>query len=149
MPPISSTSVSNLLFGIFSQYVPPGELQARTVIADDEYLPVPLDMVMASITSDPILAPERYRRNVFDCDDYVMHMKTKLGLFAQTNKLIAPLAFGFILTTVHAYNFGLDPSGTIFIVNTQSSDRPVQTDPNLFGVFLNLSNKNIVRLIYI
>jgi hypothetical protein len=104
------------------------------------------------IISDPILLPEKYRRDIFDCDDYVGYLKTKMNLLAaNTAGQTRPFAFGFIITSTHAYNFGIATNKKLFVLNTQSDhhDFLYPDSSNQLGLFLKLNAQNQIKLIYI
>jgi hypothetical protein len=141
-------TVLNILHSGFSQLI--GEdFPKLTIIADDNYSTVGRDWVIDAITTDPILSPSHYVNNVFDCDDYVLYLKTKISLYAQSNKLKSPLALGFIMTNRHAFNFCIDDNRDTHIINTQSDDKASTSDPGSFKAFLNLTGSNSIQLIYI
>lgn len=148
-PLIDQSTMANVLRYYFQALVIPAEFPIRVDIVDDQYLPVSPGPIVTAILNDPILAPSSYINDVFDCDDYVMYLRTKLALYAQQNHAPAPFALGIILTRVHAFNFCIDAQKQPFLIDTQSSTKPVTGDPQQFGSFLGLSAANSVRLIYI
>jgi len=145
---LSQIEIDNIISGCF-QLLVGRELLTRLIISDEEYLGIDPQWVVNSIITDPILAPKRYRKNVFDCDDYVIYLKSKTGLYAQNNKLSCPLAIGFLLTKIHAYNFCIDDNRTLHIINTQSKERKTSSDQNNFSTFLEIDESNPIQFIYI
>lgn len=121
------------------------------VIVDEVYRPVDAALVVASIKADTMLARTSYAPNVFDCDDYVVYLRTKLAIWARNNGLSQPLAVGYIITTEHAFNFCIDSDQRVVLINTQSETEHIDTaeNPMTFASFLNLSPGNDLRLIYI
>ncbi|HYE17380.1 MAG TPA: hypothetical protein VEA69_02990 [Tepidisphaeraceae bacterium] len=139
-----------LLFNVFGQLVPsPGEFAARCQIADTTYLGVSAEFVRQAILTDPVLAPVNYVNDLFDCDDYVQYLRTRMALLGANRRLAAPLAVGFILTAEHAFNFCVGPTGQLTLINTQSDDRAVVSDPSAFAAFMWVSNANRVQSIYV
>jgi hypothetical protein len=149
-PIISSNQVQNILSYYFSALIPPNEFAIRTIIADGSYITVPPGWVRNCIVADPILAPENYVNDVFDCDDYVQYLKTKVSLYAASKKFPAPIAVGYLFTKIHAFSFCIDPSSQLYLINTQSTTRPVNGDRDLFPQFLAFHpNDNPLTAIYI
>jgi hypothetical protein len=142
--PLTYQNVRQALVSAFSRLVP----IERIVISDTRYLTIPVAPVLQLIHSDPFLSPGAYRSEVFDCDDYVMYVKTKLALYAQQHDLAAPLALGFALTVEHAFTVGIADEG-VFLIDTQSDTTPVATDPSVFAAFMRLTSGNIIQFLYI
>ena len=146
---LRKNTVLNILSFGFSKLMGDEDFSKLTIVADESYGTVERDWVMAGITTDPVLSPDHYVNDVFDCDDYVLYLKTKMSLYAQANKLKTPLAVGFIMTKRHAFNFCIDQKRDIHIINTQSGDKASTSDPNTFAAFLNLTGSNSIQIIYI
>jgi hypothetical protein len=150
--PITSNTVYNILRYYFGSLISDEYFNYIITIADTSYLPVNGDWLRDMVIHDPILAPDRYRRDIFDCDDYVLYVKTKVSLFAANSPTITrPFAVGYILTDVHAFNFGIDDVNSIFILNTQSAERSV-IKPQFAedcAKILELSANNPIKHIYI
>jgi hypothetical protein len=144
---LTKMEVANILQNAFGNLMGP-DFPKRTIIADDVYESVDIGLLLKSIETDPVLSPGMYRRDVFDCDDYVMYLKTKMSLFAQ-NHGSAPIGVGILLTEQHAFNIGIDEHAVLHIINTQSADRGIINDIGHFGEWLRLSNTNIIQLLYI
>ena len=142
---LSFTSVQQLLHSVFDAMTPTPPI----VVVDEQYSTVEPDTVLASITADPILASSSFRQNVFDCDDYVLYLRTKVALFASRTGLPAPLAVGYLITAEHAFNFCIDPAQRITLIDTQSNTVPSTNDPAEFTSFLNLTPGNTLALVYI
>src|SRR5262245_50727730 len=104
-PVIANDQVLNILSYYFSKLIPAEEFLLRTIIADESYLTVPPPWVRNCILTDPILAPKKYQKEVFDCDDYVQYLKTKMDLYAAAKQFPAPIAVGYLLTKIHAFSF--------------------------------------------
>lgn len=150
--PITSNVVYNILRSYFGSLVPEPAFNYITTISDTSYLTVDGNWVREMVLHDPVLAPERYRRDIFDCDDYVLYVKTKIGLYAaNTPSINRPLAVGYILTNQHAFNFGIDDANRVFILNTQSESRAIisPTSAEDCATFLELSNINPIKHLYI
>lgn len=155
MPPtetINRQVMYNVLWHYFNVLVVDGTFNIRTIIADSSYLPVNPTWLYNMVVADPILAPARYRKDIFDCDDYVLHVKTTVSLFSANDPEIKrPLAVGSILTTRHAFNFGIANNHKLFILNTQSDNRtPVfPSSAEHCAELLDLSIQNHIQLIYL
>lgn len=122
----------------------------KLIIADNNYLPVDYAWIHNAIISDPVISPQRYKNDIFDCDDYVLYLKTKISLFAQSNALQSPLALGFLLTQRHAFNFIINENKELVILNTQSAGKESCSDISQFQSFLKYSeSRNSVELVYI
>ena len=146
---ILGESMQNILYHYFADLIGAEEFARRTIIADKHYRPVEIDFVLDSVRTDPVLAAERYRRNVFDCDDYVLYLKTKLNLYAHSRNYHAPLALGFLLTKEHAFNFCINSNKSLYLINTQSKDQAATNDNEQFSDFLGLREGNAVQFVYI
>jgi hypothetical protein len=104
------------------------------------------------VLHEPILSPERYRRDIFDCDDYVMFLKTRVSLFAANKKeFISPIAMGFLLTRIHAFNFAILDNNSVYLLNTQSDqvDSLIPQNPQQAADFLDLKSNNPLKFIYL
>lgn len=146
---ISIDQVQNILSYYFGGLVPPVEFQLRMIIADEAYITVSPGWVRNSILTDPVLAPRNYQNDVFDCDDYVQYLKTKMSLYAVTSHLSAPLAVGYVFTRAHAFSFCINPASEVFLINTQSDAKAVTNDRDSFSEFLSLRPDNPIITIYI
>jgi hypothetical protein len=146
---ITNTVVLNILKNGLGPLIPPAEFPIRTILADNAYLETPPEFVLNAITTDPILSPESYHADIFDCDDYVQYLKTKLSLFAASNRLQAPLAVGYVFTTEHAFTVCIGGESQLFLINTQSTDHAVTGNPTLFRQFLALRSGNSITAIYL
>ena len=146
---ISNVTARTVLANGLGGLIPPGELPVRLTIADTRYLETPVGFVLSSITTDPVLSVSSYHRDVFDCDDYVLYLKVKLGLFAAVNRLGAPPAVGFLFTTEHAFSFCISAGASLVLVNTQSPDRAIEGRPERFASFLSVRPDNPITLVYL
>jgi hypothetical protein len=147
---IDQGNVSIILGNGFSALVPSEEWICRVVLADVRYLTVSADFLYEAIRTDPLLSPKRYTREIFDCDDFALALKTKMAYYAQNNKLEAPFAVGFILTQQHAFNFCIDDAQNIVLIDTQYDDKPPEIDQARFASYLNLSARgNFIQVIYV
>lgn len=150
--PIHGTVLYNILRSNFRNFIPDNIFNLVTMVSDSSYLPVEANWLREMAIHDPILAPSKYRRDIFDCDDYVLYLKTKVGLYAaNTPVLTKPLAVGYILTQLHAFNFGVDENNGLYILNTQSELREFifPKTPEQCSHFLGLSSNNSITYIYI
>lgn len=146
---IARSAADNILVSAFGDLVSQGEYSQRVILGDDRYVLVEPAWVLESITTDPVLSPDRYARDVFDCDDYVIYLKSKIGLFAQNSKAPAPFAVGYIFTTRHAFNFCIDPESALHVINTQSEDRATCSRSDQYQAFLRLGASNYIQSIYL
>jgi len=146
---LDKSEVANILYAAFNDFIDPNEFPIRVILADDQYLPADIAWVINSIETDPILSPGRYTRNIFDCDDYVLYLKTKMGLFAQKAKAAAPFALGFLLTQKHAFNLCIDENKQIHLINTQSDNKASTAERQAFATFLNVGSSNTIQIIYL
>ncbi len=150
--PIPANSVYSILTMYFGALIPEELFNSITIISDTSYLAIDGNWVRNMVLHDPVLAPERYRRDIFDCDDYVLYVKTRIGLYAaNTPSITRPLAVGYILTDKHAFNFGIDDTNGIFILNTQSDERKIikPRSSTECAAFLELTNNNPIKHVYI
>jgi len=150
--PITANIVYNILRSYFGTLIPDDIFNYITTIADTSYLTADGNWLRNMVIHDPILAPERYRRDLFDCDDYVLYVKTRVGLYAaNTPSISRPLAVGYILTNFHAFNFGIDNNNCIYILNTQSDQRELISpqSPEECAAFLGLTTNNPIKHLYI
>jgi len=150
--PITRNIVYNILRGYFRTLIPDNIFNYITTIADASYLTADGNWLRDMVLHDPILAPKRYRSDIFDCDDYVLYVKTKVGLYAANTPTIKrPLAVGYILTNLHAFNFGIDNNNRIYILNTQSEGRDIISPQSAeeCAAFLGLATNNPIRQLYI
>lgn len=141
--------VRQVLQNTIEPLFPGGGANGRLIIADRSYIPVDAGWLRTLVTSDPLLGRANYRGDVFDCDDYVMYLRCKTSLVARREELAAPLAVGFLLTQLHAFNFCIGEGGSISIVDTQSDDVPIHADPRYFPDALELGTGNALDLVYI
>lgn len=146
---IQRATVLNILNYGFNKLIGDENFVKLTIVSDNIYSTTERDWIISAITTDPILSPSRYVNNVFDCDDYVLYLKTKMSLYAQTNKLKVPLAIGFIITNRHAFNFCIDANQDTNIINTQSDDKAFTNQVDNYAAFLKLTDSNSIQLIYI
>ena len=146
---MSNGRVFNIISNVLGPLMPPAEFQIRTTLADNEYLETTPEFVVSSIVADPVLSVQSYHAEIFDCDDYVLYLKTKLSLYAASNLLSAPLAVGYLFTDNHAFTFCISSGSVLFLINTQSADHAVTGDPATFVEFLSLGPGNRITTIYI
>jgi hypothetical protein len=146
--PLSKMRVLTILSNTVGPLIPAAEFPIRTVVADDTYLETPPEFVVDAIRTDPVLSPASYQANIFDCDDYVQYLKTKLSLYAATNHLPAPLAVGYLCTNDHAFTVCIGPNTQLFLINTQSDDHLFTGDPATFRQFLSLRPGNGIIFVY-
>jgi hypothetical protein len=149
--PITANEVYNILRRNFGTLIPIETFNTITIIADTSYLTTDSAWLREMAIHDPILSPSRYRRDIFDCDDYVLYLKTSVSLYAANSKNITrPFAVGYILTKLHAFNFGIDENKRLYILNTQSTQRDLiapQTPEECANFLdLGLSNNKIQQL---
>lgn len=153
MPTLSASSAFQILKNYFGGFVAPPVFPAITVIADNSYSTMPNpDWLRNMVLHEPILSPARYRRDIFDCDDYVMFLKTRVSLFAANKgEFTSPIAMGFLLTRIHAFNFALLDNNSLYLLNTQSNtvDFLIPQDAQQAANFLGLSANNPLKFIYL
>ena len=144
---ISQVSVRNRLLAVFGPFMGGGPAaKPRITVSDIQYVSCPIRFIRGIAMAEPMLTPGAYRAEVFDCDDYVQYLKVKVSLYAAYRGFTAAPAVGFLLTELHAFNFCLDPDGRLYILNTQSDQREVESDPMLLEQFLGLVNENGDRI---
>lgn len=123
-------------------------LNKKLFIVDNSYEAISKSFILQQIKTDEWLQPElSYKQEVFDCDDFVMHLKTKLAKLAFHKQGLRPLALGFIITTSHAFNFSIGSNRQLVLydtVNGQHEERPA-----FFREFLDFNPGNTVKLLYI
>jgi len=150
--PITANIVYNILRSFFGTLIPDNIFNDITIIADTSYLTADGNWLRDIALNDPILAPSKYRRDIFDCDDYVFYLKTRVGLYAaNTPTITRPFAIGYILTDLHAFNFGIDNNNRIYILNTQSEQRNILSPQSAeeCAAFLGLTTSNSIKHLYI
>lgn len=147
---ITNDRILTILSNIFRPpLINSSEFRQRTILADTIYLETSPKFVLDAILTDPILSPQKYHADIFDCDDYVQYLKTKLSLYAASNNLQAPLAVGYLFTTEHAFTLCIAPGSNLFIINTQSTDHGITNDTSSFLNFLAIRPGNSITAIYI
>jgi hypothetical protein len=146
---IDNDQVQTIISNYFGRLMPSDEFLIRTIIADEKYITVSEGWVRNSILTDPVLAPGSYQKDVFDCDDYVQYLKTKMSLYAARCRLSAPLAVGYLFTTAHAFSLCINPDSELFLINTQSDAKALTKDRDSFSEFMSLRPDNIITSIYI
>lgn len=122
---------------------------ARVHVVDEEYSLMDPLWLLDVIKTDPFLSPDKYKVNVFDCDDYVMHLRLHAIKHALLNEDRETPAVGFIFTKRHAFNFCVDDARKLHIINTQSTDHGIASDAGEYRTLLNISRKNPIKLVYI
>jgi len=150
--PVTSDAFYNILIKYFSPFIKKELFNSILTIADTSYETVDSKWLRDMVLSDPILAPLKYRRDIFDCDDYVLYLKTKISLYAANTKNITrPFAVGYIFTTQHAFNFGLNNTNKLYILNTQSDNRDliIPKTQEECSNFLKLTKTNLIQHLYI
>jgi hypothetical protein len=151
---LTNTQVDTILAHYFYNFVPPDSQDESTYlirrnIADTSYLTVSPVWVRNVILADPVLAPARYKYDLFDCDDYVQYLKVRMAMFAAAKQFPAPIALGYLLTKEHAFNFCISHERALWLINTQSDDKPMTDNPETFVEFLRLRASNPLLTIYI
>lgn len=148
---VQGATVLTILANQLSGLTPADQFQLRTVVSDNAYHAVSLDFVRTAIVTDQVLSPASYHADVFDCDDYVQYLKTKMSIYAAVNKLACPLAVGYVLTVLHAFTICITEQGNLVLINTQSptGGAPFETNPALFQLFLQATPQNPITSIYI
>lgn len=154
MTPLNSSAVYQIIRGYFSSLLAdPRLFKFQVLVSDNSYFSAPdAQKIQTIINSDPILLPQKYRRNIFDCDDYVTYLKTKMNLIAaNTSGQTRPFAFGYIITSKHAYNFGIGQKKKIYVINTQSDKRYFLYPESIADLssFLKLNPQNQIKYIFI
>jgi len=154
MTPLASSEVYQIIRGYFSPLLSDSRLfKFQVLVADNSYFSAPdAKDIQTIINSDPVLLPQRYRRDIFDCDDYAIYLKTKMNLIAaNTTGQTRPFAFGYIITSNHAYNFGIGHSKEIYVINTQSDNRYYLYPESIsqLSQFLELNTQNPIKSIFI
>ncbi len=146
---LSNAKVQTIISYYFGPLIPAAEFPFRVILADEAYLAVSPEWVRNCILNDPVLVPQNYQNNVFDCDDYVQHVKTRMSLYAAACRLAAPLAVGYLFTKVHAFSFCINPARELFLIDTQSDAKAITHDATAFPAFLTWSPGNPITHIYI
>ncbi|VEN75330.1 hypothetical protein EPICR_80021 [Candidatus Desulfarcum epimagneticum] len=122
----------------------------QTIVSDKEYRSVSLKWVTGRISTDEILTGA-YTENVFDCEDMAFYLRTKASLFSLHSGRDAPMAMGILLTHIHAFNFCVDDSRSLTLIDTANFARKgycrKQED---FEKFLEIDEAgNLIRLAFI
>jgi hypothetical protein len=151
---IPNSRVNTILINSLGQFVPPdandeSTFKYRALIVDKAYITVSPVWVKNAILADPVLSPERYKNDVFDCDDYVQYLRVRMALYAANHDLSFPLALGYLFTKKHAFSFCLDHDRSLWLINTQSDAKAMTNDLELFVQFLEYSRSNPITHIYI
>jgi hypothetical protein len=129
--------------GLKTQY------NARVNVVDDYYNLVELQWVLKMIETDPFLSPDKYQVDVFDCDDFAMHLRVRTVQHALLNELQDTPAVGFVFTKKHAFSLCIDPNKVTHIIDTTSQARSVASDKESYADLLDVSKKNPVKRVYI
>lgn len=142
---ISKGNIQQIILRDFG-WVP--NLKNKVHIVDNGYISVSKTFILNTIKHDEWLKREiSYKPDVFDCDDYVMHLKCKLSkLFVNDNQKL-PAALGFIITNRHAFNFSIDYNNKVIIYDTVQTK--LELNPQKFRQFLDYKPGNTVKIIYI
>ena len=123
-------------------------LNKKLHVVDQAYETVSKSFIQQLINTDEWLQTgPKYKPEVFDCDDFAMHLKSRLAKLAHHKQRPYPAALGFMLTTSHAFNFSIGKDGHLVLydtVNKQVEDRPPH-----FREFLAFNPGNTVKLLYI
>lgn len=154
MTPLTSANIYQILRNYFgSLLADPRLFKYQVLVTDNSYFSAPdAQHIQTIIRSDPVLLPEKYRRDIFDCDDYALYLKTKMNLLAANAAgQTRPFAFGYIITTKHALNFGIGDKKELYVIDTQSDDRAFLYPESVkqLANFLELDPKNQLELIYL
>jgi hypothetical protein len=145
----SGELVFQLLSAAFTGLLLESEIEHRLIVADTRYRSVSPEWLRAIAMADPVLDKGKYESDVFDCDDFCQYLRTKVALYAHEQQLNAPLAAGFLLTQKHAVNLCIDADQNVHILDTQSDERTLASDPTSFTDLLKLTPSNPIRMIYI
>lgn len=145
---LKKTHVSAIIDNRFGEMV--SDRDRQIIVCDKEYRTVSLKWVANSITSDEILTGA-YKESIFDCEDMAFYLRTKASLFSLHNNLDAPMAIGILMTHYHAFNFCIDNSKALTIIDTTNySEKGYCRNKNNYASFLELDEtSNLIRLIFI
>jgi hypothetical protein len=156
MADFSGGNIYNLLYDIFGQIINnDARFDDIVIVADNNYQSIEsADWLRDFILNEPILAKDKYRKDIFDCDDYVIYLKSRMSLlYANNSKYKYASAVGYLITSRHAFNIAIDKNGELNIVNTQSDtvakfNTAVASDRQIMK-FLDIDNGDNILSIYI
>jgi hypothetical protein len=122
----------------------------QLIVGDRQYRTVSIEWVSNLIVSDDILTGA-YKQDIFDCEDIALYLRTKASLFALHNEKDAPLAMGLILTDEHAFNFCIDNTRALVIIDTTNyKSKGYCRNKDQFEDFLDIDKVgNKIRLVFI
>jgi len=140
--------VTGLIENRLSHLIPNPDHQI--IVSDKEYRTVSLKWVSNRISSDEILTGA-YTENVFDCEDMAFYLRTKASLFSLHSKMDAPMAMGILMTHIHAFNFCVDDTKGLTLIDTANfSEKGYCRAQADFEKFLEIDEAgNLIRLVFI
>ena len=120
-------------------------------IVDASYKTISKTFVLNQIRHDEWLQPKlAYKPEVFDCDDFAIHLKTKLAKLFYHRGEPLPAALGFIVTARHAFNFSIDKASDHYrLVLYDTVHTTLEERPQAFAQFLDFRPGNTIKLLYI
>jgi len=123
-------------------------VKRKLLVVDNVYETISYSAVSKVINADEWLSSKNaYTPDLYDCDDYVMDLKCKFAKIGVLHRKRHPASLGYIITTNHAFNFLINSRTQIVLIDTVEKKR--ENDYRRFKSFLNVSNTNIIKLIYI
>lgn len=143
---LSKDTVGGIVKSGLAQFVRFPDIQI--VLTDREYQTVQLQWLIDRINFDDVLTGT-YVPEVFDCEDFVLYLRTRTSLYAVLHQANAPMALGFIFTDIHAFNFCIDDDQNLVIVDTtKTKENWYCQKVEQFASFLEIdSGQNTIRIV--
>lgn len=157
MDPLDAANVYSILGGSLYQLIPDDKWSERYIASDRQWLPVSERLIIEIANLEPKLNERMYIKEIFDCDDFALTFKSRSASYAASHKLTNPLAVGFIFTKEHVWNFFIDESWDMVLLDLSATIRQIAKCPydknqkEFFQEKLQLSedSSNEITLIYI
>jgi len=154
---LDAENVRRIISNILYLLVPSGKWSERYLPSDKHWLTVPEKVIVEIANSEPKLDQRLYIQEIFDCDDFALAFKSRSAGYAVSHKLTNPLAVGFIFTEEHVWNFFIDESWDMVLLDLSAEIRQLHKCPpgknktQFFQEKLRLSENpsNEITLIYI
>jgi len=150
--PIRHAEVVGTIRSAFGDWIGDGFDSRVHVVDRNDYRGVTKDWVLDYIRGDAIISsgPKPGNPEIFDCDDFVMYLKTQLALYAFSNQLLHPLAVGVIMMPQHALSFCIEAPNIAHLIDAHSPDKTAASTPEEIMIMLGApSRRNGAEFVYI
>jgi hypothetical protein len=122
------------------------------VVDTNGYRGITKNWVLDYIKGDAIISsgPKQGNPEIFDCDDFVMYLKTQLALYAFSNQLRHPLAVGIIVMPEHALSFCIEAASIVHLIDVHSPKQSAASTPEQIALMLGTPDaSNRAEFLYI